>query len=83
MPGLDYQLQILLHQNNFFLSGSNIMKINKKIAEQESPVEITRRLRHEYFAKFNYDYKKIYEDVKAEEKKYKNQMIDPKTLPKK
>ena len=59
------------------------MTIKKKIAEQESPVELTRRLRHEYFAKFNYDYKKIYEDVKAEEKKYKNQMIDPKTLPKK
>ncbi|OGQ36025.1 MAG: hypothetical protein A3F16_03005 [Deltaproteobacteria bacterium RIFCSPHIGHO2_12_FULL_43_9] len=56
---------------------------NKKIIEDESPVELTRRLRHEYFSKFNYDFKKIFKDLKASEEKCKDQMIDPKKLPKK
>ena len=54
----------------------------KKIIEQESPLDLTRRLRHEYFSKFNYDYQKILIDVKKDEEKYKDRMIDPKKLPK-
>lgn len=59
------------------------MKNKKKLKEQENPLELTRRLRDQYFSKFNYDYKKIYKDLKASEEKHKDQMIDPKTLPKK
>jgi len=55
----------------------------KKIKEEENPLDLVRRLRHAYFSKFNYDYDLIFKDLKKSEEKYKDRMIDPKTLPKK
>ncbi len=51
--------------------------------EEENPLDLARRLRHEYFSQFNYDYDKIFKDLKKGEEKYKDRVIDPKTLPKK
>ena len=55
----------------------------KKIKEEESPLDLARRLRHEYFSKFDYDYDEIFKDLKKGEEKYKHRVIDPKTLPQK
>ena len=51
--------------------------------EAEHPIELTRRLRHAYFSKFNYDLDKVYEDIKKTQQQYAHKLVDIQSIRKK
>ena len=60
------------------------MKLNKKqMVIEESPLELTRRLRYEFFSRFNHDLKKVCNFLMREQEKYKERLVDVKLLRKK
>ena len=60
------------------------MKLNKKqIVTEESPLELTRRLRYEFFARFDHDLKKVCNFLMKEQEKHKDRLVDVELLRKK
>jgi len=64
------------------------MKAHKKqtkitMGKHENPVDFFRRVRRELLAEHDNDISKYMDSLREEEKKYKNRLIDPKTLQKK
>ena len=51
-------------------------KKKKMKEENEHPIELTRRLRHAYFSKFDYDLDKVYEDIKKTQEQYSHKLVD-------
>jgi len=43
---------------------------------EEDPLELTRRLRYEFFARFDHDLKKVCDFLKKEQEKYKDRLIE-------
>ena len=58
-------------------------KNTKMKKEKEHPIELTRRLRHAYFSRFNYDLDKVYEDIKKTQQLYAHKLIDIQSIRKK
>ena len=54
----------------------------KKINE-ETASDVCRKLRDGYWSKFDYDLKKVCEDVKKEQEKHKDRLVDIELLRKK
>ena len=59
------------------------MKAKKKITIEEDPLELTRRLRYEFFARFGHDLKKVCTFLMKEQEKYKDRLVDVNELRKK
>lgn len=59
------------------------MKAKKKITIEEDPLELTRRLRYEFFAKFDHDLKKVCDFLMKEQEKHKDRLVDVNELRKK
>ena len=50
---------------------------------EEDPLELTRRLRYEFFARFDHDLKKVCTFLMKEQEKYKDRLVDVNELRKK
>lgn len=59
------------------------MKTKRKITMEEDPLELTRRLRYEFFAQFDHDLKKVCKFLMKEQEKYKDRFVDLELLRKK
>ena len=58
-------------------------KKSLKKLEVETPSDVCRKLRDAYWSKFDYDLKKVCEDVKKGQEKHKDRLIDVEQLRKK
>lgn len=59
------------------------MKANKKIKTEEDPLELTRRLRYEFFERFDHDLKKVCHFLIKEQEKHKDRLVGVELLRKK
>ena len=59
------------------------MKAKKKMMIEEDPLELTRRLRYKFFARFDHDLKKVCNFLMKEQEKYKDRFVDAELLRKK